>query len=109
MWILTAGMRHGNQFENEDLIRWGWPEDVWFHVDKLSSAHVYLRLPKGVMWDAIPEEVLQECCQLVKANSIEGTRCISTQSPFHFLHLSFPFPFPFSLPLSLVSPSNLRA
>lgn len=29
---------------DEDLIKWGWPEDVWFHVDKLSSAHVYLRL-----------------------------------------------------------------
>ena len=32
-----------DKYENEDLIRWGWPEDVWFHVDKLSSAHVYLR------------------------------------------------------------------
>lgn len=30
--------------ENEELIKWGWPEDVWFHVDKVSSAHVYLRL-----------------------------------------------------------------
>ena len=29
---------------DEELIRWGWPEDVWFHVDKVSSAHVYLRL-----------------------------------------------------------------
>lgn len=29
---------------DEDLIKWGWPEDVWFHVDKYSSAHVYLRL-----------------------------------------------------------------
>lgn len=43
-----------------------------FHVDKLSSAHVYLRLPQGMTWDAIPQDVLQECCQLVKANSIEG-------------------------------------
>jgi hypothetical protein len=31
---------------DEELIKWGWPEDVWFHVDKLSSAHVYLRLRK---------------------------------------------------------------
>lgn len=31
---------------DEDLIKWGWPEDVWFHVDKVSSAHVYLRLRK---------------------------------------------------------------
>ena len=35
-----------DKFENEDLIKWGWPEDVWFHVDDLSSAHVYLRMPK---------------------------------------------------------------
>ncbi|XP_053794091.1 coiled-coil domain-containing protein 25, partial [Vidua chalybeata] len=33
-----------DKHENEDLIKYGWPEDVWFHVDKLSSAHVYLRL-----------------------------------------------------------------
>lgn len=32
--------------KDEDLIKWGWPEDVWFHVDKVSSAHVYLRLRK---------------------------------------------------------------
>lgn len=25
-----------DKHENEDLIRWGWPEDVWFHVDKVN-------------------------------------------------------------------------
>ena len=30
-----------DKFENEDLIAHGWPEDFWFHVDNLSSAHVY--------------------------------------------------------------------
>lgn len=39
--------------------RWGWPEDVWFHVDKLSSAHVYLRLAVGQSMDDIPEPLLQ--------------------------------------------------
>ncbi|KAF1789322.1 protein of unknown function DUF814 [Phytophthora cactorum] len=34
-----------DKFENEDLIRYGFMEDIWFHVDDLSSAHVYLRLP----------------------------------------------------------------
>ncbi|KEI39104.1 uncharacterized protein L969DRAFT_88555 [Mixia osmundae IAM 14324] len=34
-----------DKFENEDLIKHAWPEDVWFHVDKVSSAHVYLRMP----------------------------------------------------------------
>ena len=36
-----------DKYENEDLIKYGWPEDVWFHVDKVSSAHVYLRLAPG--------------------------------------------------------------
>ena len=33
-----------DKYENEKLIKWGWPEDVWFHVDDMSSAHVYLRM-----------------------------------------------------------------
>ncbi|ORZ38053.1 hypothetical protein BCR44DRAFT_1429493 [Catenaria anguillulae PL171] len=33
-----------DKFENEELIKHAWDSDVWFHVDKLSSAHVYLRL-----------------------------------------------------------------
>ncbi|NXF00304.1 CCD25 protein, partial [Menura novaehollandiae] len=43
-----------------------------FHVDKLSSAHVYLRLHKGQTVDDIPKEVLIDCAHLVKANSIQG-------------------------------------
>lgn len=43
-----------------------------FHVDKMSSAHVYLRLHKGQNIDDIPEGVLEDCAQLVKANSIQG-------------------------------------
>lgn len=35
-----------DKFENEDLIKYAWPEDVWFHVDKESSAHVYIRLER---------------------------------------------------------------
>lgn len=66
---------------DEDLLRHGLPEvrgrlftqDVWFHVDKLSSAHVYLRLPDTIpSWTEIPDPLLQDCAQLVKANSIEG-------------------------------------
>ncbi|WP_459806228.1 NFACT RNA binding domain-containing protein, partial [Herbidospora sp. RD11066] len=56
-----------DKHENEELIKWGYPEDVWFHVDKLSSAHVYLRLPKGETLDDIPSVVLTDCAQLVKA------------------------------------------
>lgn len=61
-------------FADEELIRWGWPEDVWFHVDKVSSAHVYLRLKSGETMDDIPSNVLDDCVQLVKDNSIEGSK-----------------------------------
>ncbi|KAF9464206.1 cytoplasmic protein [Collybia nuda] len=63
-----------DKVENEELIRYAWPQDVWFHVDKLSSAHVYLRMPDGVVWESIPEALLIDCAQLVKANSIEGNK-----------------------------------
>ena len=83
-----------NKDENELLLRYCWPEDVWFHVDDHSSAHVYLRLKPGQTIDDIPKlvsrkdssrhflhaaffffffffffsrsQVLVECCQLVK-------------------------------------------
>ncbi|KAH3741889.1 coiled-coil domain-containing protein 25-like [Dreissena polymorpha] len=60
--------------ENEELIKWGFPEDVWFHVDKVSSAHVYLRLHPGETLDDVPQIVIDECAQLVKANSISGNK-----------------------------------
>uniref|UniRef100_A0A7S1M5N6 NFACT RNA-binding domain-containing protein n=1 Tax=Neobodo designis TaxID=312471 RepID=A0A7S1M5N6_NEODS len=63
-----------DKHENEELIRWGWPEDWWFHVDSLSSAHVYVRLPYGASMDELTEEMIEECCQLVKANSIQGCK-----------------------------------
>ncbi|XP_071273379.1 coiled-coil domain-containing protein 25 isoform X15 [Agelaius tricolor] len=66
-----------DKYENEDLIKYGWPEDVWFHVDKLSSAHVYLRLHQGQSMDDIPKEVLSDCAHLVKANSIQGCKLSS--------------------------------
>ncbi|KAL2543845.1 hypothetical protein Fot_13148 [Forsythia ovata] len=63
-----------DKYENEELIKYGFPEDIWFHVDKMSSAHVYLRLRKGQTIDDIPEGVLEDCAQLVKANSIQGNK-----------------------------------
>uniref|UniRef100_A0AC35TK51 Coiled-coil domain-containing protein 25 n=1 Tax=Rhabditophanes sp. KR3021 TaxID=114890 RepID=A0AC35TK51_9BILA len=60
--------------ENEDLIKFGWPEDVWFHVDKLSSAHVYVRMPKGQGIDDMSQELIDDCACLVKANSISGCK-----------------------------------
>jgi len=63
-----------DKVENEELIKYGLEEDVWFHVDNLSSAHIYLRLNEGDEWDAIPEQLLTDCAQLTKANSIEGNK-----------------------------------
>lgn len=63
-----------DKFENEELIKYGFPEDIWFHVDKMSSAHVYLRMRKGQTIDDISEGVLEDCVQLVKANSIQGNK-----------------------------------
>ncbi|KAL7448337.1 hypothetical protein ACHAWC_000543 [Mediolabrus comicus] len=63
-----------DKYENEDLIKYGHPEDCWFHVDDLSSAHVYLRLKPGQTMDDIPEDCLTDCCSLVKANSIQGCK-----------------------------------
>ncbi|KAK2465279.1 hypothetical protein APHAL10511_002633 [Amanita phalloides] len=63
-----------DKFENEDLIKYAWPQDVWFHVDKLSSAHVYLRMHESMTWESIPDALLMDCAQLVKANSIEGNK-----------------------------------
>ncbi|KAG9131753.1 hypothetical protein Leryth_009495 [Lithospermum erythrorhizon] len=40
----------------------------------MSSAHVYLRLQTGQTLDDIPESVLEDCVQLVKANSIQGNK-----------------------------------
>merc|ERR1712176_1267929 len=77
---------------NEELLKHSFPEDIWFHVDKYSSAHIYLRLPSGSVdlanvkdkevakqklrdaLDSVPEDVIKEMCQLTKANSIEGCK-----------------------------------
>lgn len=63
-----------DKFENEELIKHGWEEDVWFHVDKLSSAHIYLRMAEGDSWETISSDLLTDLGQLTKANSIEGNK-----------------------------------
>jgi hypothetical protein len=73
-----------NSHENDTLLTYAHPEDVWFHVEQLSSAHVYVRMPilsieerlagVTVRLQDLPKEVVQEACQLVKANSIEGCK-----------------------------------
>merc|ERR1712060_122011 len=76
----------------EELLKYGFPEDIWFHVDKYSSAHVYVRLPPGTMdmagikdkeegkkklheaMASLPDKIVTEMCQLTKANSIDGSK-----------------------------------
>ncbi|XP_022097015.1 coiled-coil domain-containing protein 25-like [Acanthaster planci] len=70
-YVIYVGI---DKHENEELLKYGFPEDIWFHVDKHSSAHVYLRLPKGENIHTIPATVLEDCAQLVKANSITGNK-----------------------------------
>ncbi|KAF1733575.1 Coiled-coil domain-containing protein 25 [Beauveria bassiana] len=55
-----------DKFENEDLIKFGWDEDV--------CAHIYLRMNEGQQWDSLPENLVMDLAQLTKANSIEGNK-----------------------------------
>ncbi len=66
--LTSLGTRH----HGTPISGGGWAAGRRFHVDDLSSAHVYLRLPEGVDIDHIPEATLEDCCQLVKANSIQA-------------------------------------
>jgi NFACT protein RNA binding domain len=66
-----------DKYENELLIKYGLDEDVWFHVDDLSSAHVYLRMKPRMMLGDISDDLLIDCAALVKANSIQGCKLSS--------------------------------
>ena len=75
-----------DKHENEFLIKYGWPGDIWFHVDGLSSAHVYFRVMiasndkiplKGIPIDDLPSESIEDMKQIVKHNSIQGCKLSS--------------------------------
>ncbi len=64
-----------DKYENEDLMKYAFDSDIWFHVDGYSSAHVYVRPPVSKMHVPItdlPSKVTNQAAQIVKANSIEG-------------------------------------
>ena len=64
-----------DKFENESLIKYAYAHDVWFHVDNLSSAHVYLRTAEPITsYEQLNPDAIQECAQLTMANSIEGCK-----------------------------------
>ena len=64
-----------DKHENEFLIKYCQHHDIWFHVANLSSAHVYLRMATPITtYKDLPKALIEECCQLTKANSIEGCK-----------------------------------
>ncbi|CAR25812.1 hypothetical protein ZYGR_0A03830 [Zygosaccharomyces rouxii] len=83
-----------DQFENDLLIKYGFREWglIWFHTDKYSSGHIYLKLlPHEKSLDDVPDEVLQDCLQLCKSNSIQGNKlgqCKIITTPWHNLRKS---------------------
>ena len=54
-----------------------------FHVDNLSSAHIYVRLTPEQNWDSLPAALIEDCAQLTKANSIEGSLRAPTHLALH--------------------------
>lgn len=83
-----------DQFENDLLIKYGFRELglIWFHADKYSSGHIYLKLlPHEKSLDDVPREVLQDCLQLCKSSSIQGNKldqCRIIATPWHNLRKS---------------------
>ncbi|SGZ52795.1 CIC11C00000002712 [Sungouiella intermedia] len=68
-----------DKFENDPLIRKSHPKNLWFHVDKHSSAHLYLKLDleqqnKKFEELKLDEELLVQIGQLTKANSIKANK-----------------------------------
>lgn len=68
-----------DQFENEDLIKFTgkFMEQtglvlMWYHADKVSSPHAYIRLHEGEKTP--PQDLVQIACQIVKDGSIQGTK-----------------------------------
>lgn len=71
-----------DKHENEYLIQYGWPGDIWFHVDGLSSAHVYFRLKNvdtvsSIPIDDLPPDSVYDMMQICKNNSIAGCKLAS--------------------------------
>lgn len=66
-----------DKFENDALIKWGYKElnYIWFHADKYSSGHVYLKLKQGQnSLNDVPDGVINDCLQLCKSESIQGNK-----------------------------------
>lgn len=89
-WIITGK----DKYENDMLIKYGYRDlnYYWFHADKYSSGHVYLKLlPGEKSLDDVPREVILDCLQLCKSESIQGNKlpqCTIIVTPWHNLRKS---------------------
>lgn len=68
-----------DKFENDPLIHKSHPKNLWFHVDKHSSAHIYLQLSDEQQCEKfedliLPQALLDQIGQLTKANSIKANK-----------------------------------
>jgi len=75
--------------ENDLLARWGWEEDILFHVGGMPGGHIYLRTNEVInkkqfkkirklsdfesLMD-IPTNVIEECLQITKQYSSRGRK-----------------------------------
>ena len=80
-----------DRFENDLLIKYSYRElgYIWFHTDKYSSGHIYLKLlPSEKSLDDVPPEVVSDCLQLCKSESIHANKmpqCTIIHTPWHNL------------------------
>lgn len=68
-----------DKVENDTLLKKSHPKNLWFHVDKHSSAHLYIQLSaeeqsKKFEDLKLNEDLLTQIGQLTKANSIKASK-----------------------------------
>lgn len=56
-----------NAENNDQLLDFAAPEDVWFHAANVSSGHVILRNPGKEVLRKIPRQVIKRCACICKA------------------------------------------
>jgi predicted ribosome quality control (RQC) complex YloA/Tae2 family protein len=61
---------------NDQLLDMCNPEDVWFHVDGRTSAHVILVNAANEKLNKIPKKVITRCACICKASTKENAKCV---------------------------------
>lgn len=68
-----------DKVENDTLLKKSHPKNIWFHVDKHSSAHLYIQLSAEEQNQKfedlkLSQDLLEQVGQLTKANSIKANK-----------------------------------